>query len=190
MLEKVRRWETFKKKRAIAVDRYIKQKKKCFLASLILKIISLKMFLDTLKFMLNLAVRHKEKKIKSKFMYLVISNRWIKNRKRRPNRTINLLKNIFSVGSNWVMDGVETRSKILLKNFVLEIVGTHILIQKTYGFLQKIFLIQKKLKDQKISKLAKVEVLENYWTKLYGQLQLKATKLNHTEAREFCKLII
>ena len=55
--------------------------------------------------------------------------------------------------------------------------------------MASISYIQKRVKDQGITRGCKVEVLVNYWNKLYGKIQWKATCLKDKEITELCKYI-
>ena len=51
-------------------------------------------------------------------------------------------------------------------------------------YAQKIEYIQKRFKDQLATRFAKVEVLSNYWDKMVGQLQTRASKKHDKEASD------
>ena len=49
--------------------------------------------------------------------------------------------------------------------------------------------LQKKMKNQYITKKGKMEVLEIYWNKLTSRLQKRAIELNDVQTDEICKKI-
>ena len=44
--------------------------------------------------------------------------------------------------------------------------------------------------DRYNTKLSKVDVLDTYWDKIYGQIQLKATKLKDKQMLSICEKIV
>ena len=53
--------------------------------------------------------------------------------------------------------------------------------------MKRIYFIFKRLRGQIYIKDAKVEVLENYWNKFYGQLQYAATQSGNSQAKKICE---
>ena len=51
-------------------------------------------------------------------------------------------------------------------------------------FYKLIEFIQKRLRDKLVSRGNKVEVLMNYWDKIYGQMQMKASATKDAEANK------
>ena len=55
-----------------------------------------------------------------------------------------------------------------------------------YYFKSAIY-IQKKCRNVNVSKIAKVKILYNYWDKLLGQIQLRASKSKDKPIQEICR---
>ena len=50
--------------------------------------------------------------------------------------------------------------------------------------------MQKKIRDQLFCRESKVEVLQNYWDKMYGEMMMAAQRKGDAEAKALCKKII
>ena len=79
--------------------------------------------------------------------------------------------------------GAEERSLFLIKKFLSDSASSYnfkVKARKLYKILLK---IQRRIRDNGVTKYSKVEVLVNYWDKLYGQLQVRASKKNDQAAK-------
>jgi hypothetical protein len=57
-------------------------------------------------------------------------------------------------------------------------------------FYQQITFIQKRMRDKCICREQKVEVLFNYWDKMYGQMQMKASATKDAEANKLLTQLV
>jgi hypothetical protein len=57
-------------------------------------------------------------------------------------------------------------------------------------FVKNILTIQRKVKNQLVTRLSKIEVLINYWDKILGQIQMKASQLKDKKVTALCRQII
>ena len=79
---------------------------------------------------------------------------------------------------------IEDTTTKIVSDFISIETGKDALIRKCRLFYKSILYIQNRMKVQIQTKYAKVDVLLNYWDKLYGQMQLKATATGDTQANE------
>lgn len=69
----------------------------------------------------------------------------------------------------------------MLKVFLKENIGIERFKIAMREFYRNINLIQKKMRDACVAKEAKVDVLFNYWDKMYGQIQQVASRTKDKE---------
>jgi hypothetical protein len=99
---------------------------------------------------------------------IVISKRYRKHMRRfGPEPDHHKLKDAVSFIGQLAISS-NTRALSTLKTFILKTVGGMVLIEKVQIFRKTITYIQNKFRNQMATRYAKVEVLMNYWDKLYG----------------------
>ena len=81
-MKRANKWEQFKQKRAIAIDKYIKVKRKHFLIKQFYILIETRKAVKRLSAQFKKACHINEMKIRGKFMNIVIAYRW-RNRRRK-----------------------------------------------------------------------------------------------------------
>ena len=88
-----------------------------------------------------------------------------------PNRLRRRIKHVITVGVHGHVQAYEEKSWTILRLFITEYVYRESM--RSYGrdFYQKILFMQRRMKNQLVIRFAKVEVLLNYWDKLFGILQ-------------------
>ena len=67
---------------------------------------------------------------------------------------------------------------------------TFIMKEKMRSFCRTVFYVQRRIRALVSTKISKVEVLINYWDKLFGQLQMRASKLYDDQTKELCMNIV
>ena len=73
---------------------------------------------------------------------------------------------------------IREKSILTIKLFLLVICGNSDAYQKFKTFQYNMNLMQKRVKDKLQTKYSKVEVLENYWDKMVGQIGFRASELD------------
>ena len=63
-------------------------------------------------------------------------------------------------------------------------------IKKMRNFYYQMMFIQKRLRHKLETQDAKIDVIMNYWDKIYGKMQLKATKNNDKKANLLLKKMV
>ena len=75
-------------------------------------------------------------------------------------------------------------------DIIKKVYTTQLYIIKQRVFIKGIIWIQKRIKGSIKSKYAKVEIMQHYWSKLVGQIQMRASQLNDKKMNEIIKNII
>lgn len=113
-------------------------------------------------------------KLKGRYMNVVIANMWHRRCKRwGPSTEFNNTNFWRRHVTFFAMPQVQVReqqSLAMLKVFLKENIGIERFKIAMREFYRNINLIQKKMRDACVAKEAKVEVLFNYWDKMYGQI--------------------
>mmetsp|Transcript_13544 Transcript_13544/g.21126 ORF Transcript_13544/g.21126 Transcript_13544/m.21126 type:complete len:140 (+) Transcript_13544:1358-1777(+) len=127
------------------------------------------------------AQHQNEVKLKGQFMRLVIAQCWRRRVKRwggdRSLINDNLVRrNITFVGST-MYDMQRERAQTILKPFLQQNIDLEKIRVTVRDFYKSIEYMQKRMRAQLLTKSQKIEVLFNYWDKLFGQLQSRASKL-------------
>lgn len=193
-ISKQNKWVEFKKKRLEIIDKYIQARKVQIKCQNILKILFLRKFLSKVSDDFNESLHKYEMMIKAKFMSVVICHRWAARQKRfgpcihQVNRR-DFRKHItfLSMTSNVVY---KRQAKHLFTSFCESVIDNIKLNKKFTKYFEQIIWMQIKIKDQLLTRLSKVDVLMNYWDKMLGQIQMKASKTKDKKATALCRQII
>ena len=134
------------------------------------------------------AQRKYERKLKGKWMSVIIANMW-KRSKRRWGPSIeiinqNQIRRVFTFQTLMLKDKQNKRCLEILHPFLVDNIKIILIKNSIKKFYKLIEFIQKRLRDKLVSRGNKVEVLMNYWDKLYGQMQMKASATKDVEANK------
>jgi len=133
-------------------------------------------------------------KKKGDFMRLVIAQRWRRRIKRwgrdRELITTNLLRRNMTMLSNTFNELMVERSYAILKPFLQQNIDLEKMRITVRGFYDSIQYMQRRIRASLQTKENKVEVLLNYWDKLFSQIQFKSSKLKDEATNDMCKKII
>ena len=80
-----------------------------------------------------------------------------------------------TIGTVVTIHASQQRALKVLKPFIKEafaILAFKLALRRIYKSIE---FMQKRIKNQLATRESKIEVLENYWDKIYGQLQIKAS---------------
>ena len=69
-------------------------------------------------------------------------------------------------------------------------VGLQIINRWFKEFKSGFVFMQRKIRDQLAVRFSKVDVLENFWSKLLNQMMLKASKLRDNKMIQICQQIL
>ena len=130
-------------------------------------------------------------------MSLIIAQVWRKRSKRwcaQPNDYTELYRNrsrrSMSIAVNGLMPLFEPRAIAKLKVFLIDNYQNENAKIKVREFYKNITYMQKRIRDQFLKKDAKAEILVNYWDKLFGLLQIRASELNDKCGKDLCRNLI
>lgn len=116
------------------------------------------------------------------FLIFSINKSWLRKMKHRGPTFERLItkriRSVFSLNQLAIHNQSVLRARKLLHGFLEKTSCRDTFAEKMIHVYLKISKIQKFMKDQIETKDAKVEVLENYWDKMIGLIQFKATKFN------------
>lgn len=97
----------------------------------------------------------------------------------------------FSFATVAYLDKIMTDKAIVcLKRFFADSMPSSKFRYQVYKTMTQIINIQKKIKSNLVTRYAKVEVLVNYWDKMIGQTQLRASRLKDKKTSDLCLKII
>lgn len=119
------KWDKFRDQRAVVIDNYIKQKKKCMITAQFCKMVFLRqLMLQTLWDKFKEADQIYEQKLKGRYMNVVIANMWNRRRKRWGGDVFiintNILRRNFSLFSYVQHDARYQRALQVVKPFLME----------------------------------------------------------------------
>jgi len=95
-----------------------------------------------------------------------------------------------SIAVNGLMPLFEPRAIAKLKFFLIDNYQNENAKIKVREFYKNITYMQKRIRDQFLKKDAKAEILVNYWDKLFGLLQIRASELNDKCGKDLCRNLI
>jgi len=95
-----------------------------------------------------------------------------------------------SIAVNGLMPLFEPRAIAKLKVFLIDNYQNENAKIKVREFYKNITYMQKRIRDQFLKKDAKAEILVNYWDKLFGLLQIRASELNDKCGKDLCRNLI
>jgi len=78
----------------------------------------------------------------------------------------------------------------IVKPFLMENMNLERIKDRVRTFCGQIVFMQKKIRDQLFCRESKVEVLQNYWDKMYSELMMAAQRKGDAQAKALCKKII
>ena len=130
-------------------------------------------------------------------MNLVIANLW-KRRMRKwcgqnADRGLyyrNFVRRSLTFYANSQVENKREKALAILKPFLEENIHLERIRVRVRTFCSQIEFMQKKIRDQLFCRESKVEVLQNYWDKMYGELMMAAQRKGDAEAKALCKKII
>lgn len=197
VITRAQRWEDFRARRQKLVDKYIACRKKQDTAETVAKLVFTVQILHKLQHNYAYAQYMNEVRLKASFMTLIIKNLWKKRGWRYGGKEDTAhevgrrrVKNILSLlGTVGEKAGI-ARAQAVLKPFVEEVCYRERMKELCRVFYTRVVFMQKKIKSQIVIRDAKVEVLVQYWDKVFGQLQKKASKSKDNATNKLCKKII
>jgi hypothetical protein len=105
-------------------------------------------------------------------MNVVIANMWRRRRKRWGGDMFfintNVIRRNLTIQATYQYDARYERAIQIVKPFLMENYQVENIRLAVRKFYQDIGLIQRKIRDQLVVRVAKVEVLKNYWDKMLG----------------------
>ena len=85
-----------------------------------------------------------------------------------------------------VQDVSNERAKEKLKSFLEANKERHRARLAIAILMKRVLSVQDKMRNKLASKYGKIEVLSNQWDKIFGQIQITATRKNEVEGDKFC----
>jgi len=95
-----------------------------------------------------------------------------------------------SIAVNGLMPMFEPRALAKLKVFLIDNYQNENAKIKVREFYDNITYMQRRIRDQFCARDAKAEILVNYWDKLFGQLQTRASELKDKCGNDLCRNLI
>jgi len=95
-----------------------------------------------------------------------------------------------TIAVNGMMPSFEPRAIAMLKIFLIDNYQNENAKIKVREFYKNITYMQRKIRDQFCTRDAKAEILCNYWDKLFGQLQTRASELKDKIGNDLCRNLI
>lgn len=174
-IEKLHKWDKFRQARQVVVDEYIRLKRKQMRALGFLHQILKYKIIMKLKENYEMAQYLHEVQLKSAFMCLKIAHLWKRRCKRwgMKRKVVYYSRRAFklnTINAILITDTLQERGKKIITEFFAEQRLSIAFKSKVAIFSKQVCYIQKKVRDQHMTKYQKVEVLLNYWDKLTGEI--------------------
>ena len=106
------------------------------------------------------------------------------------NLHINRMRKNFTFLANTFMPILEERTWPILVAFLNDNSYNHQLKVQARNIWNRIVGMQKKIRAQQKKQVAKVDVLMNYWDKMYGTIMSRAVELKDANCKKLCKELI
>ena len=148
-------------------------------------VVLVSLFLKIRNLRKNLFFKQKENErvIKGKYMYIVIANRWLwRRRKFGPSLEDCLVREIrkkLTIVGMSSMDVLQRRSVKIIIQIMKPLFEIEILKAKFHKVRVQISWIQMRMRCTLAAKHGKVEIMENYWDKMLGLMQMRASELSN-----------
>jgi hypothetical protein len=190
-----KRWGQFKEERHVVVEKYLRLKRVLVRLNEVAKQIKLYSAVRTIWGRFSYAARRKAIKMRSKFMSLIFAKRWVRRSKKYgPTHEAVLrrkyAKKSLTFAALVMFDESKRQAQVLLSRFLQNVTDVERRVKIFQVFRERVVWVQDKIRLQMLTRFSKVEVLINYWDKLLGQIQTKASAWNDKKVTQLCGQIV
>ena len=91
---------------------------------------------------------------------------------------------------NVLMPLMELKTIPILKAFLLDNYENYEMKVKSRILYGRVTYMQRKVRDQQVKQSAKVDILVNYWDKMYGTIMSRAVELGDKKCKKLCTELI
>ena len=190
----MQKWIEFKARKSQAIDKYIKAKRQYLKAKQMYTYIVLKRSFGLLNVKFIKRQERRDIEQHGKILAVHLYNHWKKvvqrNGKTFNRVQINKVRKTLSFIGQLNYETTCKKAMKIIKPFFIALLQIQKLTEKGRIFYKYISLIQQRIRLQLTTRYFKVEVLQNYWDKLLGEIHLKASQLKDKQMLKVCGAII